>query len=163
MQFHLQRNPVSRTHPQCYRHQSITCQNTCYTTHATTNDTKQVKAFLGLVGYYRKFIKGFAKRAKPLTLLTRQQVKFDWTLEHHTAFLHLKEAIVQAPILHYPNPEKMYIVYTDASDDACREQLSQEHNGTEFPVAFLSHTFTETQWKWSTTEQEAYGIYYTIT
>ena len=106
---------------------------------------KQVRAFLGLVCYYSKFIKGFAKIAKPLTLLTRQQVKFDWTLKHHTIFLHLKEAIVQAPILHYPNPSKKYIVYTDASNDACRAQLSQEHNGTEFPVAFLSHTFTETQ------------------
>ena len=42
-------------------------------------------------------------------------------------------------------------------------QFSQEHNGTEFPVAFLSHTFTETQRKWSTTEQEAYGVYYVIT
>ena len=123
---------------------------------------KQVRVFLGLVGYYRKF-KEFAKIAKPLTLLTRQQVKFDWTPEHHTAFLHLKEAIVQAPILHYPNPDKRYIVYTDTSDDACGAQLSQEHNGTEFPVAFLSHTFTETQWKWSTTEQEAYGVYYAIT
>ena len=121
---------------------------------------KQVRAFLGLVGYYRKLIKGFAKIAKPLTLLTRQQVKFEWTLEHHTAFLHLKEAIVQAPILHYPSPDKRYIVYTEASDDACRAQLLQEHNSTEFPVAFLSHTFTETKQKWSTTEQEAYGIYY---
>ena len=124
---------------------------------------KQVRAFLGLVGYYRKFIKGFAKIAKQLTLLTRQQVKFDWTLEHHTAFLHLKEAIFQAPIPHYPNPEKKYIVYTDASDNACRAQLSQEHNDTEFQVAFLSHTFTETQGKWSTMKQEAYGIYYAIT
>ena len=124
---------------------------------------KQVRAFLGLVGYYRKFIKGFTKIAEPLTLLTRQQVKFEWTLEHHTAFLHLKEAIVQAPILHYPNTDKKYIVYTNASDDACRAQLSQEHDGMEFPTAFLSHTFTETQWKWSTTEQEAYGIYYAIT
>ena len=52
------------------------------------------------------------KLAKPLTLLTRQQVKFEWTPEHHTTFLHLKEAIVQAPILHYPNPDKRYIVYT---------------------------------------------------
>ena len=50
---------------------------------------KQVRAFHGLAGYYRKFIKGFAKIAKPLSLLTRQQVKFDWTPEHHTAFLHL--------------------------------------------------------------------------
>ena len=123
---------------------------------------KQVRAFPGLVRCYRK-IKGFAKIAKPLTLLTRQQVKFEWTPEHHTVFLHLKEGIVQAPILHYPNPDKRYIVYTDASDNACRAQLSQEHDGTEFPIAFLSHTFTETQWKWSTTEQEAYGIYYAIT
>ena len=74
-----------------------------------------------------------------------------------------KEAIVQASILHYPNLNKRYIVYTNPSDNACGAQLSQEHNGMEFPVAFLSHTFTETQWKWSTTEQEAYGIYYTIT
>ena len=90
-------------------------------------------------------------------------MKFDWTPEHHETFLHLKEAIVQAPILHYPNPTKKYIVYTDALDDTCRAQLSQEHNRTEFPVAFLSHTFTETQQKWSTTEQEAFGVYYTIT
>ena len=124
---------------------------------------KQVRAFLGLVGYYRKFIKGFAKIAKPLTLLTRQQVKFEWTPEHHTTFPHLQEAIVQAPILHYPNPEKRYIVYTDASDNTHGAQLSQEHNNTEYPVAFLSHTFTETQQKWSTTEQEAYGICYAIT
>ena len=61
---------------------------------------KQVRAFFGLVRYYRKFIKGFAKIAKPLTLLTRQQVKFEWTPGHHTTFLHLKEAIGQAPILH---------------------------------------------------------------
>ena len=96
-------------------------------------------------------------------MLTRQQVKFEWTSVHHTAFLHLKEAIVQAPILHYPNSDKKYIVYTNALDDACGAQLSHENDGMEFPIAFLSHTFTETQRKWSTTEQEAYGIYYTIT
>ena len=124
---------------------------------------KQVRAFLGLVGYYRKFIKGFRKIAKPLTLLTRQQVKFDWTPEHQAAFIHLKDAIVQAPILHYPNPNKTYIVYTDASGDACGAQLSQEHDGTKFPVACLLHTFSETQCKWSTTEQEAFGVYYVIT
>ena len=73
---------------------------------------KQVQVFFGLVGYNRKFIKGFAKIAKPLTMLTCQQVKFDWTSTHHIAFLNLKEAIVQAPILHYPDPNKRYIVYT---------------------------------------------------
>ena len=107
---------------------------------------KQVRAFLSLVGYYRKFIRGFAKIAKPLTLLTRQQVKFEWTPEHQEAFIHLKEAIVQTPILHYPNPNKTYIVYTDASDDACRAKLSQEHNGTEFPLAFCPTLL----WKHST-------------
>ena len=96
-------------------------------------------------------------------MLTCQQVKFDWTSTHHTAFLNLKEAIIQAPILHYPDPNKKYIVYTDASDDALGVQLLQEHDGTEFSIAFLSHTFTETQRKWSTTKQEAYGVYYTIT
>ena len=124
---------------------------------------KQVRAFLGLVGYYRKFINRSAKIAKLLTFLTRQQVKFEWTPEHQAAFVHLKDATVQAPILHYPNPKKTYIVYTDASDDDCGAQLSQEHDETEFPVAFLSHTFSETQCKWSTIKQEAFGVYYAIT
>ena len=92
-------------------------------------------------------------------VLTHQQVKLDWTSTHHTAFLSLKGAKIQAPILHYPDPNMKYIVYTDAFDDACRTQLSEELDGTEFPIAFLSHTFTETQRKWSTTKQEAYGVY----
>ena len=108
---------------------------------------KQVHAFLRLVGYYRKCIKDFTKIAKPLTLLTQQQVKLKWTPAHHEAFLKFKESIIQAPILHYPNPNKRYIIYTDASDDAWRAQLSQEHDGVEFPIAFLSHTFSKTQRK----------------
>ena len=60
---------------------------------------KQVHAFLGLVGYYRKFIKNFAKIAKPLTMLTRMDVKFEWKETHHNTFMKLKEAIIQAPIL----------------------------------------------------------------
>ena len=66
--------------------------------HAPTTP-KQVHAFLGLVGYYGKFIKNFAKIAKPLILLTRQQVKFEWTPEHQEAFMKLKDSIIQAPIL----------------------------------------------------------------
>ena len=117
---------------------------------------KQVHAFLGLVGYYRKFIKDFAKMAKQLTLLTRQQVKFEWTPAHHEAFIKLKDSIIQALILQYPNPSKRYIIYTDTSDDVYRAQLTQEHESNEFPIAFLPHTFSEMQRKWSTTEQEAY-------
>ena len=123
---------------------------------------KQVHAFLGLVGYYRKFIRNFAKIAKPLTMLTRMDVKFEWKDTHQDAFIKLKEAIIQAPILQYPDTTKPYIVYMDASDDACGAQLSQIHDGTEFPVAFLSHTFTDTQRRWSTPEQEAYGIYFAV-
>ena len=123
---------------------------------------KQVHAFQGLVGYYRKFIKNFAKIAKPLTLLTRQ-VKFEWTPEHEEAFMKLKDSIIQGAILHFPKPSQKYIVYTDASDDACGAELTQEHDGTEYPITFLSHTFSETQRKWSTMDQEAYGVYYAIT
>ena len=123
---------------------------------------KQVHAFLRLVEYYQKFIKNFAKIAKLLTMLTRMDVKFEWKETHHCAFMKLKDAIIQAPILQYPDTTKPYIVYTDASDDACRAQLSQIHNETEFPVAFLSHMFTDTQWRWGTPEQEAYSIYFAI-
>ena len=147
------RNSIFRTHSQHKGHLTITFKNT----------SQQVCAFLGLIGYYRKFIKNFAKIAKPLTLLTCQQVKFNWTPTHHEAFMKLKESIIQAPILQYPDPNKKYIVYTDASDDACGAQLSQEHDGMEFPPSFLLHTFLQTHRKWSTTEEEAYGVYYAIT
>ena len=75
----------------------------------------------------------------------------------------LRESVIQAPILCYSNPTKCYIVYTEPSDDACGAQLSQEHDGTEFPIAFLPCTFMDMQWKWSTTEQEVYGVYYAVT
>ena len=97
--------------------------------------------FLVLVDYYRKFIKNFAKIAKLLALLTRQQVKFEWPPKQQEAFMKLKDSIIQAPILHYPNPNKRYIVYTDALDDTCRAQLTQEHDGTEFPIAFYLTPF----------------------
>ena len=60
-----------------------------------------------------------------------------------------------------PRHNKTFM-YMDASDDACGAQFSQMHKEAEFPVAFLSHTFTDTQRRWSTPEQEAYGIYFTV-
>ena len=65
------------------------------------------------------------------------------TPAHHTAFMTLKEAIIQALILCYPDPARRYIVYMDVSDDVCGAQLSQEHDGTEFPISFPSNTFTK--------------------
>ena len=66
---------------------------------------KQAYAFLLLIGYYRKCIKNFTKMAKPVTLLTHQKAKYEWT-PTHTAFLTLKESVTQAPILCYPDPTK---------------------------------------------------------
>ena len=106
---------------------------------------KQARAFLELVGYYRKFIKNFTKIAKPLTVLTRMDVKFEWMETHCCTFMKLKDTIIQAPILRYPDTTKPYIMYTDASNNACAAQLSQMHGEAEFPVAFLSHMLTDTQ------------------
>ena len=71
---------------------------------------------------------------------------------------HAQSALLESSILHHSDPYK-HIVYMDASNDACGAQLSQEHDGRELTVAFLSHTFTDTQWKWRTMEQKTYGIY----
>ena len=84
----------------------------CSKTHAIQHmnpptTPKQVRAFLRLVRYYRKFIKGFAKIAKPLTLLTRQQVKFEWTPDHQTAFIHLKMPLFKHPFYATPTPTKL--------------------------------------------------------
>ena len=111
--------------------------STCYFSPKKFNTLGHILSTKG----YQKFIKDFAKIANLLTLLTRQQLEFEWTPAHHEAFLKLKDSIIQAPILQYPNPSKRYIVYTDASDDACRAQLTKEHYDMEFPITFLSHTF----------------------
>ena len=110
----------------------------------TPKNAKQLRAFLGLVGSYCKFTKSFTQIAKPLTGLTCHDVKFAWVSGHHATFNTLKSGLIEAPFLHHPEPSKNYKVYTDSSDDACGAQLSQKHNGQELPVAFLSHTFTDT-------------------
>ena len=121
---------------------------------------KQVCAFIGLVGYYRKFIKDFVKIAKPLTLLTHQQMKFEWTPAHHEAFLKLKESIIQAPILCYLNPNKMFIVYTDASDDACSYPRITMVQSFQLP---FSHTlFQEHKENVAQLNKKPYGVYYAI-
>ena len=73
-------------------------------------NAKQVRAFLGLVGYYCKFIKNFAQIAKPLTTLTFHDVKFAWTSAHYTAFNTLRITLLEVHILHYLDPSKCYIV-----------------------------------------------------
>ena len=131
---------------------------------------KQVRAFLRPVSYYHKFIKNFAWIAKPFTALTHHNARFVLTSSHLTAFTALKSALLEASVLHYPDPQKCYIVYTNALDDALWSSVSQEHDGQDVSVPFLSCTFTDTftdtctdtQCKWSAMEQEAYGIYYVV-
>ena len=122
-------------------------------------NAKLVWASLSLVGYYWKFIKNFAQIKKPLRTLKHHNAKFNWTPDHQVVFISLKGALIWAPRQHYPDHLAQYIFYTNA----CGAQLSQEHNSQELPVMFLSHTFMETQWKWSTPKQEAYGFYYAMT
>ena len=126
-------------------------------------NAKWVRAFLEFVGYYHKFLKKFAHIAKLLMALTYHDVKFVLTSTHLTTFNTLKSALLEAPVLHYPDPSKHYIVYTYASDDDCWVQLPQEHDDQDLPVSFLLHTFMDTWWKQSTAKEEAYGVYYAVT
>ena len=78
-------------------------------------NAKQVKQFLGLVGYYRKFVPCFSDIARPLTQLTRKNEGFNWSTECDKCFHMLKDYLQGAPILRYPDPTADYILYTDAS------------------------------------------------
>ena len=75
----------------------------------------EVRNFLGLVGYYRRFMEGFSKLAMPMTRLTKKGEKFLWTPECELVFHTLKEKLTTAPVLFIPNSGEEYEVYTDAS------------------------------------------------
>ena len=88
---------------------------------------KEVKQFLGLVGYYRKFVPRFADISRFLTHLTKKDVEFKWTPECKKCFQILKEFLKQAPILRYPNPQASYTLYTDASEYVRMRSSSKTH------------------------------------
>ncbi|KAF8051102.1 hypothetical protein N665_1797s0001 [Sinapis alba] len=75
----------------------------------------EVRSFLGLAGYYRKFFKGFASLAQPMTQLTSKDVKFVWSGECEKCFSTLKDMLIGAPILVLPEADQPYVVYTDVS------------------------------------------------
>ena len=75
----------------------------------------EIRSFLGLVGYYRRFIKDFSRIATPMTRLTRKEVKFEWDDRCEEAFQELKRRLTSAPILIVPDREQGYTVYCDAS------------------------------------------------
>ena len=128
---------------------------------------KGVRKFLGMVGYYRKFINRFADATRPMTKLTRKDVKFEWTEECQTGFEYLETCLTVAPILKYPHLSKKYVIFTNASDQTATAILTQEFTSEdgetrEVPVAYLSVQFSNTQFKWSTVVKEGYTRYYTI-
>jgi len=88
-------------------------------------DLPELQAFLGLVGYYRQYIPNFAGIAQPLNRLTAKGVRWQGTQAEQKAFDHLKDRLVDAPILAYPDPAKEYILDTDASNHNVGAVLSQ--------------------------------------
>ena len=87
---------------------------------------KEVKQFLGLIGYYRKLVPRFSDLTRPLNALTRKNVKFEWTQICQESFDLLKTSLMMEPILTYPDPSHPYVLFTDASKYAWACVLTQE-------------------------------------
>ena len=100
--------------------------------------THDVRSFLGLALYYRKFIRGFSQLAKPLTDLTRDKIGWQWDKKEEHSFLAFKAAMANAPILHLPDFEHQFVVTTDASDVAIGAILEQDFGPGLQPIAFSS-------------------------
>ncbi|KAL7882597.1 hypothetical protein SRHO_G00002550 [Serrasalmus rhombeus] len=115
---------------------------------AVPTTIKEVRAFLGLAGYYRRFIDGFAKLARPLnSLLVGMPVdrktshrQISWTPACQSAFEQLKQHLTEAPILAYANFSEPFIVYTDASNQGLGAVLSQMQDGRERVIAYASRS-----------------------
>ena len=125
-------------------------------------NAKQVKQFLGLVGYYRKFVPCFSDIARPLTQLTRKNEGFNWSTECDKCFHMLKDFLQEAAILRYPDPAADYILYTDTSKYAYAGVLTQSIDGTDHPVAYTSRLFRGSQLNWAALTKEAYAIYMSV-
>ena len=118
----------------------------------------EVRSFLGLASYYRRYIKSFANAAKPLHALTEKNRAFLWTPECESAFQLLKEKLTTAPILAYPKLGQKYILDTDASKYGIGAVLSQEHDGHERVVAYASRTLSKAEQNYCVTRRELLAI-----
>ena len=125
-------------------------------------NVKQVKQFLGLEGYYRKFVPHFSDIARPLTQLTQKNEGINWTTECNKCFHMLKDYLQEAPILRYPDPAADYILYTDASKYAYAGVLTQSIDGTDHPIAYTSGLFRGSQLNCAALTKEAYAIYMSV-
>ncbi|GFU09780.1 retrovirus-related Pol polyprotein from transposon 17.6 [Trichonephila clavipes] len=119
---------------------------------------RELRSFLGLCTYYRKFVKGFSNIARPLYKLTESKQKFQWTKECEDSFLQLKEALTSSPILIYPQPDKPFILDTDASNESVGAVLSQEIDGQERVVAYWSKCLSKPERNYCVTRKELLAI-----
>lgn len=119
---------------------------------------KDVRSFLGLCSYYRRFVHGFANTAKPLHKLCEKNVKFIWTDECQQAFDALKTALMTPPVLAYPIPGKTFILDTDASDRATGAVLSQTHADGEHVIAYMSKAMNKHEQSYCVTRKELLAV-----
>ena len=124
----------------------------------TPKTTTSVKSFLGLVGYYRKFIPNFSRRAKPLNDLLKKTQTWKWEREQEESLRDLKEQITKPPVLQFPDFTQPFVLTTDASDYAVGSILSQGDIGQDKPIAFASRTLNKAEINYSTVEKELLAI-----
>lgn len=121
---------------------------------------RALRAFLGLLNYYRTFIQNFAVICAPLHALTSSKREFIWAQEHELAFKQAKDALAKTTGLFAPDFTKPFILQTDASDVGISAILAQVHDGKEVPIAFASKHLNTAEQNYSTTEKECLAILY---
>ena len=126
----------------------------------TPRNEKHVASFLGLLGYYRRFIKDFSRVALPLSELAKEKVKFTWGSDQEESFQKLKRIVTSDQVLVLPDYDKQFIVTTDASGFAVGASLQQMDDETKRlrPIAFFSKKLSEQEMRWAVYEQELYAI-----
>jgi hypothetical protein len=119
---------------------------------------RDVRAFLGLSGYYRGFVRNYAAMNRTLTQLTKIDEKFMWTDLQQRAFDNLKADLTSDSVLAHPRFEQLFILSTDASDYPISTILSQLHNGKERPISFASRMLNAAERNYSTTQKELLAV-----
>ena len=125
-------------------------------------DVHDVRSFLGLASYYRKFICSFSDIARPLTDLIRAAKEFDWKDAQQSAFIWLKTALAKGPILLLPDFDRPFVITTDASEAAAGAILEQNQGRGLQSVAFASRKLNSTEMRYSAYERELLGIVWAL-
>ena len=127
-------------------------------------DIHDVRRFLGLSSYYRRFIPNFARIAQPLHQLTAKGVSFEWTADCEAAFKTLKDKLTVSPVLAYPSFDRDFTLETDASVQGLGAILSQvQDDGKLHPVAYASRALNPSEKNYSVTELETLAVVWAIT